>query len=141
MGLEWKARKYMIDLSEGDRTKQQFKDETDINKILARYEKTGQLTHISTVMPQYGDFTMVTDYQTAVHQVQEAQDAFMSIPAKIRSQFDNDPHKLIEFLDDPNNDQAAIDLGLKEGVKTPDPVDPPAVVDPPEENPPITGGE
>lgn len=134
MPIEWQARKYMVDLSEGDRAKQQFKEEVDINNILSRYERTGQLTHISASMPQYGDFSMVTDYQTAVQQVDEAREEFMSLPAKIRSEFDNDPHKLIEFLDNPENDQAAIDLGLKEGEKTPDP---PVVV----ETPPIIGGE
>ena len=36
-------------------TKQSFKDECDINKIMAKFQKTGALNHYAKHAPQYGD--------------------------------------------------------------------------------------
>lgn len=90
---------------------QQFKDECDINTILERFGVTGELPSARAV-PQYFDATGITDYHSAMNQVVQAQTAFAELPAKIRSRFENDPGRLIEFLDDENNRKEAIELGL-----------------------------
>jgi len=100
------------------RTKQQFKEECDVNNILKKYRATGLLTHIRATKPQYGDFTQVTDFQSAMDQVQRAQDAFLKLPAKVRSRFRNDPSELVEFLSNPANTEEAIQLGLAERKAT-----------------------
>jgi phage internal scaffolding protein len=92
---------------------QHFKDECDINNILRQFNITGLLP-ANPVSPRYGDFSGIGDYHTALNRVIAAQDEFESLPAQIRARFDNDPSKLIEFLDDENNRPEAESLGLVE---------------------------
>jgi phage internal scaffolding protein len=94
---------------------QHFKDECDINYILQKFNVTGLLPE-STLSPRYGDFTGIGDYHSALNRVIAAQDEFEALPAQIRARFDNDPSKLIEFLDDENNRPEAESLGLVEKV-------------------------
>jgi len=90
---------------------QHFKDECDINNILRQFNITGLLPE-APLSPRYGDFTGIGDYHTALNQVIAAEDEFMSLPAQIRARFENDPSQLIEFLNNPENRNEAIDLGL-----------------------------
>jgi len=90
---------------------QHFKDECDINMILEKFNVTGLLPQ-SPISPQYGDFTGIGDYHTALNRVIAAQDEFDGLPAQIRARFENDPAKLIEFLEDENNRPEAEKLGL-----------------------------
>ena len=90
---------------------QNFKDECDINNIMERFGLTGELP--SNPLPsQYGDFSGVLDYHSALNAVLAAQDSFLELPAQLRARFDNDPNNLIRFLEDPNNRDDAIALGL-----------------------------
>jgi len=93
------------------RTQQHFKDETDINNILRQFNITGQLPN-KAITPQYGDFTGIRDYHSALNAVIAAEDEFMTLPATLRARFDNDPAALIQFLDNPENKTEAIKLGL-----------------------------
>jgi phage internal scaffolding protein len=92
-------------------TQQHFKDECDINNILRQFNVTGLLPE-APLSPRYGDFTGISDYHSALNQVIAAEDEFMALPAQIRSRFDNDPAKLIDFLDNAENKDEAIKLGL-----------------------------
>lgn len=92
-------------------TQQHFKDECDINNILRQFNITGLLPE-APLSPRYGDFTGIGDYHSALNQVIAAEDEFMALPAQIRSRFDNDPAKLIDFLEKSENKDEAIKLGL-----------------------------
>ena len=92
-------------------TQQHFKDECDINNILRQFNITGLLPE-SPLSPRYGDFTGIGDYHSALNSVIAAEEGFMALPAQIRSRFENDPAKLIDFLDNPENKNEAISLGL-----------------------------
>lgn len=94
------------------RTQQQFKDETDINNIMARYEQTGQITHIQHRVGQYADFSGSQTLFESMLLVQDAQQMFLQLPAQLRNRFENDPVKLLQFLEDKNNRDEAIKLGL-----------------------------
>jgi phage internal scaffolding protein len=91
---------------------QSEKDSCDINLIVARFTKTGLMSNVRTDEPKYGDFRSCVDYHDSILRAQEAQDAFMKLPALIRARFYNDPGKLIDFLADKNNRAEAIKLGL-----------------------------
>nr|QJB18882.1 MAG: internal scaffolding protein [Microvirus sp.] len=93
---------------------QHFKDECDINNILRQFNITGLLPE-SPLSPRYGDFTGITDYQSALNAVIAADDGFMALPADLRATFGNDPENLINFLDNPANRDQAIALGLVDG--------------------------
>lgn len=90
---------------------QQFKDEADINNILRQFNVTGELPD-APLPPKYGDFTGISDYKTALDRVIAADEAFMNLPAAIRTKFDNDAANLISFLDDDKNRLEAEKLGL-----------------------------
>jgi len=90
---------------------QQFKDESDINHILKQFNVTGQLPP-TIQMPRYGDFSQVVDYHSALNLVIAADEAFMALPATIRSRFDNDPALLLDFLNNPENNAEAQKLGI-----------------------------
>ena len=90
---------------------QNFKDESDINFIVRQFGLTGELPG-KPLSPQYGDFTGVLDYHSAVNAVLAAQDEFMDLPAQMRARFNNDPAELIDFLGKEENREEAIKLGL-----------------------------
>ena len=100
---------------------QHMKDECDINVIIERFGVTGQLPQ-SPVSPQYGDFSGVTDYHTAVNTINATMDDFMALPAKLRVRFDHDPVKLLEFINNEANRSEAISLGLIDGQLTIEPI-------------------
>lgn len=101
-----------ITFPEKTMAKQAFKDECDINTIMAKYKSTGLIDHVKNVQGSYGDFTSVQDYQLSLNQVIEAQDAFEQLPAKIRARFNNDPSHLMSFISDEDNYDEALKLGL-----------------------------
>ncbi|QXP07961.1 MAG: internal scaffolding protein [Arizlama microvirus] len=95
---------------EPTRTQQHFKDECDINYVLKNFGI--EALAVNPLEPRYGDFTDVVDYHTALNAVIAAEDAFMALPAKIRTRFENDPSKLIDFMQNPANREEAESLGL-----------------------------
>lgn len=120
------------------RTQQHMKDECDINLILKRFEKTGQIAHVSGQVPRYGDFSNVTDYQEAVQQVAEADREFMTLPAHIRTRFHNSPGELLDFLSNDANLAEAVELGFVEAPEVESPI---AVHIIPTGDPPPPAGE
>jgi phage internal scaffolding protein len=92
-------------------TQQHFKDETDINNILRQFNITGMLPE-STLSPRYGDFTGISDYQSALNAVIAAESEFDGLPAQIRARFNNNPEELINFLENDQNYDEAVKLGL-----------------------------
>lgn len=94
-----------------DQTKQEFKEECDINTILKRFNITGQLP-TDVRMPTFGDFSTVHDFQTAVNAIAEANEAFDEMPAEIRARFGNDPGAFVAFCSEPKNLEEARRLGL-----------------------------
>lgn len=93
-------------------TQQQFKDECDINNIMKKYNSTGEFGRLTSKQGVYADFSQITDYQEMLHTVKYAQDAFASLPAEVRKKFSNDPGELLAFVQDPNNYDEGVKLGL-----------------------------
>jgi len=113
------VRKFQVDVErvqvftppDEGKTQQQFKEECDINTIVRRFGLTGKLPD-NVRVPVSGDFTGVTDFQTAMNSVRRATEDFMALPADLRKRFGNDPQLLMEFMADPNNREDAVKLGL-----------------------------
>lgn len=108
---------------------QHMKDEADINTIVRRFGLTGELPS-GVRMPQYGDFTGVTDYHSAMNAVISAQDSFSQLPAEVRARFNNDAAAFVDFCMDESNRAEAESLGLVQPkavvVEPAKPVDPPS---------------
>lgn len=94
------------------KTKQSFKEETDINTIVRNFGLTGELPNRNMRPPQYGDYSEVVDFKTAMDAVAAADQAFMQLPAQMRKRFGNDPQELLEFLENDENRAEAEKLGL-----------------------------
>lgn len=94
------------------RTKQAMSKECDINNIMARYAKTGLLTHTNRYAGQYADLGTATDLHEAHNVIIAADAAFSSLPAAVRTRFDNDPEKFLEFVQNPDNLDEINSLGL-----------------------------
>jgi phage internal scaffolding protein len=93
--------------------KQSFKDECDINVLMARYLQTGLIDFVEEHEPQYGDCTGVPgDFQTAMNTVIQAETMFADMPAKLRARFENDPGKFLDFVQTDANRKEALELGL-----------------------------
>lgn len=110
------------------KTEQNHQNETDINKIVSRYQRTGQMP-TNLRLPYFGDFTGVTSYHEAVDRVREMETEFMKLPAALRKRFRNDPAELVDFLNDAENRSEAMKLGL---VEYPSPI-PEVPAEPPTE--------
>ncbi len=103
--------KVSITFPKKGRTKQSFKDECDINNIMAKYQKTGALAHVNTYQQQYGFATSV-DFSEAMRLVTTAQDMFDGLPSSIRTRFANDPGQFLDFVQNADNDAEMQKLGL-----------------------------
>ncbi|AXH77459.1 MAG: internal scaffolding protein [Microviridae sp.] len=105
---------------------QHLKDEVDINKIVARIQKTGLFPE-RRGEPFFGDVSDLGGLADAYRKVQESKELFMEFPADIREKFQNDPIKMISFLEDENNFDKAVEIGLvqKPIPEVPEPQTPP----------------
>lgn len=92
-------------------TQQQFAEEVDINTIVKRFGLTGELPDVVKI-PQSGDFTSVVDFKSAMDAIRSAEAGFMELPADLRARFENDPQRLMDFMENPGNLDEARKLGL-----------------------------
>jgi len=121
---------YKTETGTDSKCKQEFREETDLNQIVARFLRTGKLPNVNEqARGVFADVTQIGDFGDVLRRSLAGKEAFASLPAKIRSRFENDPVQFVEFLQDPANRKEAEDLGLVKAAPPP----PPA---PPAEKPP-----
>lgn len=85
-------------------TRQEFVDECDINLIMSRYERGGAVPWNEVSAPQYLDLTLApSDLMYAMNTMIDAENAFMSLPANVRKEFDNDAMRFVEYASNPDN--------------------------------------
>lgn len=100
---------------------QSERDECDINTIVKRFGLTGNLPY-GVDVPAYDDYSMIpSDYHQALNFVMAADDTFMEMPASVRSRFDNDAGKFLDFVNNDSNYDEAIALGLVLRKPSPEP--------------------
>ncbi|QCQ84741.1 internal scaffolding protein [Blackfly microvirus SF02] len=104
-------------------TKQEFQHECDINNVIKAFSSSGMFTHVSAkaAMGAYEDLPESYDFQESLHQVEAARTAFMTLPAKLRARFDNDPAEFLNFTHNPANAEEMLTLGLREPPPLPTP--------------------
>jgi len=107
------GRKKVVTVNdEPSMTQQQFKEMSDINRIMKKYHKGEMVNYLNRRPGVYGDFSKMPNYSDALQTVIDAQESFMTLPSGVRKRFDNDPAKVIEFISDSKNYDEAITLGL-----------------------------
>ncbi len=100
------------------RTRQSEAKATNINTIVAQYDKTGLLPQIGREA-LYADVSEAPDYRTALDLIRNADELFMTIPAGVRRRFDNDPAVFLDWTSQPENRDEMIEMGLIEKPVTP----------------------
>lgn len=94
-------------------TKQSFAEETNINSIVARFQKGQDISaSVRERVAEFGDFSNVPSYQAAMDLIARATGMFMSLDATVRERFVNDPGRMVLFLQDSKNYDEAVKLGL-----------------------------
>ena len=119
------------------RTKQEPKQDADINNIVSRYMKTGFVPQPGQ-QPRFGDFTG-PGFQEMRNAIADIDMQFMQLPPRVRKIFNNDPANVVRFVQDPKNQAEAVKLGL---IVTPPDWEDPFEAEPPKTAPkPPEGGE
>ena len=85
------------------RTKQSFKDSTDINKILARAARGESISHLQRHGAAYGDFSDIDDLLDAHAKLARGREIFEELPSEVRREFDQDVSKFFKYVNDPRN--------------------------------------
>jgi hypothetical protein len=91
-------------------TKQAFKDEVNINNIVARYTPDMQGPPLSE--KNFGDFSDVPDLHGLYERMENAKESFYQLPSKVRMKFANDPLAFMEFASDESNLDEMREMGL-----------------------------
>ena len=94
---------FKSDSYEDGRTKQSFKDSTDINKILYQAQRTGTISHLQAHGGIYGDFSDIDDLLTAHARLERGKEVFDQLPSEIKREFDQDVGAFFRFVNDPAN--------------------------------------
>lgn len=100
-------------------TKQEHKEECDINTILKQYQQTGIIAHVQSARPTYEDLPSDVDYQNSMNIILAAQDAFDGLPATVRDFYGNDPEKLLNALGDPAQADRLREFGVLKALPPP----------------------
>ncbi len=84
------------------RTKQAFRDETDINKILKRAQKTGTISHLNKHEGRYADFSDF-DFFGSQLKLAQGREVFDDLPPELRMEFNQSPAEFFKYVNDPAN--------------------------------------
>lgn len=101
-----------------DRTRQEFKEECDINTLIRRFGLGYEMPQGLRV-PQYGDFSHISNYHEALNQIAAAGETFDLLPAHVRDRFQNDPGRFVDFCLDSKNRDELVSLGLAPKAQEP----------------------
>lgn len=100
------------------RTKQSFKDECDINRLVERYPDVNSEGYMKSIAQQlsdsnlYGEYDSSMDYSRAVEIVSRANEQFETLPSKLRERFGHNPVEFLDYVNDSNNLNEMISMGL-----------------------------
>lgn len=79
---------------------------------MRKYKETGVLNHVNAHQGTYMEYPDSIDYHEAQNIIAEAASMFETVPSHIRADFQNDPAKFLDFMQNPDNTQAIHDYGL-----------------------------
>lgn len=92
-------------------TDQSYREECDINTIMAKYQSTGELPQLNGTQGQWLDVTGA-DFQEHMNFIIEAQQLFNDLPSDVRDRFGNDPSAFLDYTSNPDNTVEIAKMGL-----------------------------
>ena len=99
-------KRIQVVFSEPSRCDPSQAQDCDINNIIKRYpEGTSPYLmsspgSIDPMSLDFGDSTLLPDYQTALELIDKVEETFFSLPSNIRASFDNNPDVFVAQLSD-----------------------------------------
>lgn len=102
------------------RTQQHLHDLNSPRRLIEKYGANRLKQALAANPSMFSDVPPTRDYKEALDLIAQADRSFSNLPSKIRNRFENDPVKLIAFLNDSKNRDEAVTLGL---------INPPTVTD------------
>ncbi len=84
------------------RTKQCFKDECNIDKIMARFNVSGTISHLAKFEGVYADYSDF-DFQTQTQRLTRGREIFDELPAELRREFGQSPEAFFAYVNNPAN--------------------------------------
>lgn len=87
---------------EDGRTKQCFRDECDIQKIMARAERGATISHLAKYEGVYADYSDF-DFQTQTQKLTQGREIFDALPAEVRREFSQSPAQFFAYVNDAAN--------------------------------------
>ncbi len=117
------------------KTKQDQKDNSDINFIMARWLDNDVTHGMNPGDARYGDFSGTLDYYAAVTRVKAAERQFMLAPAHIREHVGHDLGRYLDVVGTPEGRAELEKLGLPEVLVPPGVPDAAVTADPPAASP------
>jgi len=100
-------RPFSVDLSQGGKTQQHFKDSCDVNNIIAHFRHTGIDPYAERLKTQTFGYATSQSFSDAMRNIAEINSAFAELPATERAEHQNDPANWLETL--ATQDSLAID--------------------------------
>ena len=85
-----------------NRTIQSFKDETDINKLLAKQQVPLMQAHYDVYGEAYSDFDGFDFFEAQV-KLADAKTIFEKLPSEVRKEFGHNPGAFFQYANDPDN--------------------------------------
>lgn len=120
IGFRREHKRVQFSSDKPSKTKQEFKQDCDMNVIINRFTKTGVLP-LQQRHAMYLNLVGAPNLQQSMHLMMAADAAFMTLPAKVRKEFDNNPMKFVEFATDEKNLDKLREWGLAPQPKQPEP--------------------
>lgn len=106
-----------------EKTKQSFRDETDINTIVKRHLHNSPGRNLANIgnplasrEPRFGHMP-AKSFHEMLNAVTDIQTAFLSLPGKLRARFGGSPYQLLRWVEEPRNYKEAVKLGLIEDAE------------------------
>lgn len=111
-----KRRKRVITAFQDDgMTQQHFKDECDINNLIAKYIRGDDMSRYQRTAQYLGeDFPTSMSLTDAENIIRKADNAFYALPAQDRDFFENDPNNFITYMEKPEFIEDSIKRGYRQ---------------------------
>lgn len=122
-------------------TQQQFTQETLIQTIMKKHAATGILGtgQPGTQKAQWGDYSDM-DFREMSTKIAKSTETFDALPSHLRDKFNNNVGELLDFMENEENKEEAIELGIIPPIEKPlkahiEPTDPPKPSEAPKGDP------
>lgn len=104
------------------KTKQEFKQDVDVNFIVKKFQMTGSVSHLARAKPQFADVSNAVSLHAAMNMMKEATKGFSDLSSAIRAEAGNSPVRFLEMLESEEGTADLVEAGLQLELPTGEPV-------------------